>query len=362
MTPAPDQASLPLPKPSLLRLLGDDFRDATITAAEPLRQRSRNHLWRLHLDAAPTPAVILKVVRAAQDRFWDHHLRREHRVLDLLARWWPGGAPRPYGAVFSDRWGLLLMEDAGPLSLAESLLLPSASRRCADAPATPLTEAGANSAGLLLAVVERVASLHEALRAHHLAFYRTCHSVDLDRMSQASLLSRLRVARDRLRGADAPSRAATLPRPLVAAYARQVSAPLLHGPRQMIHNSLSPLSVVLGPAIRLVDWETMTKAAPELDVADLLRYPGVGLSWPETDQLVGRVFGAGIDPLRLRLAALTRAIDYAGANARVEGQSRQAGDDALAALAIQRRTWYLAEAKAVAADVGVGELVADALG
>jgi hypothetical protein len=217
----------------------------------------------------------------------------------------------------------------------------------------------------LLAALERLADLHATLRAHRLPFQRTCHSVDLDRVNRASLLARLQVVRSRLLGAPDPrdrSARPDLSGAVLRAYTAEVIRPLLRGHRQMIHNSLSPLNVVLGPSPRFVDWETMALAAPEFDVAELLRFPGMGLTWPETDALVREVFEGEVDAERLRLATLTRALDYAGTNAKEYQRSQAEGDGAYGALVCARRTWYLEEARAIAAELGLAPLLGAILG
>lgn len=333
-------AGLPLSARSLLALL--DAEGGAITAVAPIAQRSRNRLYRLTLDAAPLAGCILKVVRQTDDPFWDHHLRREHWLLNLLARLWPGGAPRAYAAAFGPGWGLLLSEDAGSRSLAE--LAASA--------------AGEGDSAALLeqvaAVVARVAALHAALRAHERVFRRVCASVELDRITSSSLMARLRVARERLAG----ERSLPLPRPLRDRYSEEIIRPLVAGRRQMIHNSLSPLNVVLGATPRLVDWETMAYAAPEFDLAELLRYPGLGLDWQAVEALVQPAFGAAVAPSRLRLAALTRAIDYAGSNALQRRRALAEGDVERAAQTSKRLRWYLDEAEALAAAIGVADVLA----
>jgi len=291
-------------------------------------------------------------VRRANDPFWDHHVRREHRVLELLDRFWPGGAPDPFAAAFGSGWGFLITEDVGGASLAEALeMTGSSTHEHGGAAITPSAVATPLSHSL-----DRLADLHASLRGNRVPFYRTCYSVDLDRISETSLLSRLRVARSRLMGLPAADELAA-PGPYRAAeraYVAGVIQPLLRGPRQMIHNSLSPLNVVLGPAPRFVDWETMTLAAPELDIAELLRYPGVRLSWGQTDACVRSAFGGRIDPGRLRAAALARAADYAAANAKARDAAIEAGDRGLEAECRSRRDWYLAELRGVAEELMLG--------
>lgn len=336
---------LPLTWAALRQLLGAGFRAAHLTSTARVVLRSRNQLYRLTLDAAPVDSLVLKLVRTADDRFWEHHLRREHWVLELLARFWPGGAPRPFAAAFGQEWGLLVMEDVGLVSLAELL----GQHRPDDGEA------------LLLPALQRLAQLHTVLRGQQRIFQRVCHSAELDRITAASLLARLRVAHGRLLTAQQIQASASTPPPSVLhEYTERVVRPLMRGPRQMIHNSLSPLNVVLGPTARFVDWETMALAAPEFDIADLLRYPTAAMPWPAVDRMVLAVFGPHLDLVRLRLAALARALDYAGSNAQQAAQRRIAGDPAHAALADARRAWYSQEARTLAMELGLASL-ADAV-
>lgn len=369
---------VPLPSAALITLLGDNFQQARWLAATRVALRSRNRLYRIHLTDAPQASVILKLVREQDDIFWQHHLRREHWLLELLQRFWPGGAPRPYALVIGHGWGLLMMEDVGDVSLAEAL--GGSARAAAERPRqearTESTDSPVASGGddpvetnataqvaLLAPVLDRLADLHRTLAAQERIFRRVCQSIDLDRITAPSLLARARVSQARLRE-DTLSGAGRLPLTAgsVRAYADQVIRPLMTGPRQMIHNSLSPLNVVLGPTLRLVDWETMALAPPEFDIADLLRYPGIRVPWRTLDHLVGQAFGSQVDLTRLRLAALARTVDYAGSNAHQVLRSREAGDDANAVTAGGRRDWYLAEARTLAGDLGVASTMHDLIG
>jgi Ser/Thr protein kinase RdoA (MazF antagonist) len=337
--------TLPLPWESLRALLGEEFGDARLASVARVALRSRNALYRARLDDAPYQSVVVKVVRQEDDRFWEHHLRREHWLLQLLARFWPGGAPRPFAAAMGVRWGLLVMEDVGTVSLAERL--------GGGAPAGEPWEAS-----LLGDALARLTELHALLRQEHRLFQRVCRSVELDRVTATSLRARLRVAHARLGGdGPGPATAAALPLAVLQRYTERVVRPLLSGRRQMIHNSLSPLNIVLGPAPRFVDWETMAYAAPEFDVADLLRYPATNIPWPAVDQLVAAALGPTFDPVRLRLAALARSLDYAGSNAQQAARSRDAGDAGHEALATARRDWYLREGQTLAEELGLAGLV-----
>jgi hypothetical protein len=359
MAPAgqePPSEALPLAPAEVLTLLGSEYRQARWLAITPVALRSRNHLYRLELADAPQARLILKLVRRQEDQFWQHHLRREHWLLELLQRFWPEGAPRPFAAVSSQGWGLLIMEDVGTLSLAEAFGTPSPD---------PLTDAARHDdrVSLLLPALERLATLHAILRAQHRVFYRICQSIELDRINAATLLDRLKVAQRRFgRGEAGSGTGSSLPPAVLQRYRESVIRPLLAPPRQMIHNSLSPLNVVLGATPRFVDWETMAYAAPEFDLADLLRFPTANLSWRVVDQLVDTYFGATIQAERLRLSALARAIDYAGATARQAASSREAGDTARALLLHGSSEWYLDEARTLSADLGLADVLGSVTG
>ena len=369
--------NLPLSERSLLALLGEEFAGAKVATVSPVGLRSRNRLLRLELRGAPVARLVVKVVRREVDPFWVHHLRREHWLLELLARGWPVGAPRTYGAVFGAGWGALLLEDVGPRSLAAALAVGPHPALSPGERVDDVGDAGGGGesenlspqgggAGVREASVrpslERVVELHAVLRRQAAVFRRVCHSVDLDRITARSLLARLDVAHTRLASPGEHGRLRGLSAATRQAYSEVVAAPLLGGRRQMIHNSLSPLNVVLGTAPRFVDWETMALAAPEFDLAELLRYPDIGLDWAVTERLVASVYGDDIDPRRLRLAALARAIDYAGANAQQRRRGLAQGDTAHAALAGRRLGWYLGELAGLAAEFGLGRAAEEIAG
>lgn len=375
--PFPNE-DVPLLPATLLTLLGGDFQQARWITTSRVALRSRNRLYRLHLADAPSASVILKLVRQDSDRFWQHHLRREHWLLELLQRFWTAGAPCPYAMVVGPGWGLLMMEDVGEVSLADALggrALAAGGHSAGDmqvGPSNPsaasksnvLVDASASlQVALLTPVLVRLADLHHTLAAQQQIFRRVCQSIDLDRITAASLLARVRVAHRRLSEEGAPGGdRLPLTQGSTRAYVDAVIRPLMTGQRQVIHNSLSPLNVILSPAPRIVDWETMALARPEFDVADLLRYPAVNLPWTTLDHMVEAAFGGRIDLTRLRLAALSRAIDYAGSNAQQARTSRKAGDVAHAVTAANRRDWYLAEARRLAADIGLATTLRDMLG
>lgn len=354
---APSGDALPLAPGAVLALLGNEFRQARWVGVAPVALRSRNRLYRVELADAPQSRLILKFVRREDDPYWQHHLRREHWLLELLQRFWPAAAPRPYAAAFGQGWGLLAMEDVGERSLAEAF------GTSVPGTAADIALGGGRVSSPLLSAVDRLAALQALLRRQHRVFFRVCQSVELDRINASVLLDRLRVAQRRFGSAEGGSGTPrTLPPAVLRQYQERVVRPLLASPRQMVHNSLSPLNVVLGPTPRFVDWETMAYAAPEFDLADLLRFPTTNLAWPVVDQLVATAFGPAIDPLRLRLAALARSLDYAGSNAQQAAKSHDAGDTGHELLATARRDWYLQEGKTLAEELALAGLMDSIVG
>lgn len=299
---------------------------AEIVGAERVGTASRNRLVRIALAQGSEPrTLIVKSTSKHSDVHFAHHLRREERLLDLLARFAPGLAPRCVGLILDPaERGWLILEDVGGESLADRL----AGRE----PSAGVTE--------LEAALARVRDLHHALREQRAPFYRTCFAIDLDRFTAQSLTSRFIVAWRRLAGI-----AGSMPDPPPAArraWSAQM-APLLAAPRQMIHNSLSPLNVVVDPRAgpRIVDLETMTLGPACIDVAELLRQPFGPIDWETTARLASV---ADADLRALRLAALARSLDYAGSNAR---QIRQddTGQGPVHAGLRRRLRWYCDEAR-----------------
>lgn len=317
---------------SVLGLLRAIAGGVEVVGAARVGTASRNRLVRIRLSPAiPAESLIVKEASRTTDAYFAHHLRREERLLDLLARFAPGLAPRCYGLILAPaERGWLVLEDVGTESLADRLANLGPERAVAE----------------LEAALARVRALHRALREHRAPFYRTCYAIDLDRFGAATVRSRFDVAWRRLAsvagGAPGPPRAA------LRAWLDAL-APLLAAPRQMIHNSLSPLNVVLGPDARprIVDFETMALGPACVDVAELLRQPFAPIDWETT----ARLAGVGSDDLAtLRLASLARSLDYAGSNAR----QLQQGNGALSADAprLRRRLrWYCGEARDLIAGV-----------
>ncbi len=339
------EQAIPLPVDALLTTIGE-APGTRVESVAPVTVQSRNTVLRLTLEGARHASVVVKIVTAATDPFWSHHVRREHRVLEMLARWSPGLAPEPLGAIFGASWGVLISSDAGSTSLAAMLSSQARGSGGQD-----------KREQLLRGALQGVAVFHQIARTYHTPFFRTCFAVDLDRLSSTVLTKRVRVAHQRVAAAAPVSGVRpTLTGPSLRAYLQLVLRPLLTARRQMIHNSLSPLSVVYGDSYVIVDWETMTSGVPEFDVAEFLRFPAGQLSWEATDRLAADVFGDQIDTHILRLAALSRAIDYTGATMREIGRATAASDATWRSSAIDRHRWYRQEVTLLASELHVPDV------
>ncbi|GAC1399645.1 MAG: hypothetical protein NVSMB52_13210 [Chloroflexota bacterium] len=327
--------SLPATHEALLSafLSTGQHHNVHIVAADKVSTGSRNSLLRLTLDGLEhdhRSTLIAKHVARETDPFFAHHLRREERILDLLHRFAPGLAPRCVGLLLQPTdQGWLLMEDVGCRSLAVALVSTHPN----------------DGTALIHDATRQLRRLHDVLQEHHSPFFRTCYAVDLDRLTRTSLRSRFQVAWKRLSThVAAPSEP---PPGLIHAWL-DIMRPLLDSPRQLIHNSLSPLNIVVRDdgGMTLVDFETMTVAAPEFDTAELLRQPFQPLTWDDTLRLAsaqGLRDTAHVSD-RLHLASLSRALDYAGSNVRQLAVQAERGAPPETRNQIRARLlWYCAE-------------------
>jgi aminoglycoside phosphotransferase (APT) family kinase protein len=295
---------------------------------------SRNVLLRLKLEGGTYDSVIAKHVSHSTDPFFAHHLRREERVLDLLQTFARGIAPRCLGILLDQtKAGWLCMTDGGERSLADVLRSSPASAH----------------EGLLASALGRVRDLHEAFAAHRVPFYRTCYAVNLDRLTRETLGNRFRVAWRRIAqltgGRDEPP-------PSLIEHWVATMAPLLSEQRRLLHNSLSPLSVVLDElgTMTIVDFETVTLGAVEFDYAELLLQPFGPIDLATTLRLLESQGERLTETFvrRVQLASLCRCFDYVGANARQVGN-----DDADRNQSIKDRLcWYAHHVQELASQIG----------
>lgn len=228
------------------QLLGE-LIGCEITDAVRLNTESRNAVLRTRL--ADGRNAILKYYAPESDRqHWANRFRREEKVLTLLAKSEPPLAPRPLGGFIAAKGpAALLMEDAGKECLADVLL-----------------ESAGEAEWIRMA--DFVMDLHAGLAYHRAALKRTAFSISLDRINSQVLLSRFRIASRRLLGDTATG--------AVEREYRMLLSPVVTDTKGMIHNSLSPLNVVIGAnGWRAIDWETLTWASPLWDWAEFLRSP-----------------------------------------------------------------------------------------
>ena len=269
--------------------IADDLRSLaalagrTVLDAQPLRTESRNALWRVTLDGQER--AVLKVYDPANDPHAANRFRREEKVLTLLGAVRPAVAPCVIAGFISLLAPpMLLMEDAGDRSLAEALCQ------------SPAGEAKA----MWAESIDFLSRLHSEMERLRQPLYRTTMAISLDLITGPALVSRFRIAGQRLAGKEAPSD--------VIREFRALVAPVLAAPKAIIHNSMSPLNIVPGPdGWRAVDWETIACASPLWDWVDLLRSPYKPLPFDVCEDIAVRATGCAAD-LYLR-AVLSRCLD-----------------------------------------------------
>ncbi|MDP6508516.1 MAG: phosphotransferase [Chloroflexota bacterium] len=314
---------------------------------------SRHSIWRLALPerSGNAASYVVKSYHEQADEYFDHRFRREERVLDLLGRYAPGLAPRAYGGrIIAGHSACLILEDLGDRPLHHDLYRSAVERR-----------------RLLGRSVDLLARFHRVVDEYSGIFRAVCRSSVLDRVNAATLLRRFDIAVGRLGGEGGRA-----PGTVRAAFRKEVIRPLLQAPGRVIHNSFSPLNIctVADGSQRIVDMETVSIGPAELDLAELMIYPGgdVGLQAELTEQYLGEM---GIDgelpggTQGLNLAAVTRALDYAGTLATRRQRFAQAGLADLGLAQERRCGEYLRAARdgarAAGVSAGLNEYIDDLL-
>lgn len=315
---------------------------------ERIASESRHGLWRFRSGAARR---VLKLYRRDTDAYFLHRWRREERALDIVARHAPGLAPAPHGALaVPGAWAVLVMEDAGPRTLAEALTGTDHATR----------------ARLLEGALKALDQFH-TLTARFTGMFRAlAFQSDLDRITRTTLRRRYAIALARLADADVAIDPTAVPRRVAPAAPWTVIdgrliAPLLQGPKVVVHNAFSPLNLIPrdGGAV-VFDWETLAVAPGDVDLADLLIYPG----WELTPDAMaahrsalptlirGSAGRAPEAPMRFWSAAAERALTYA-ATAHVRARRYERAGQARPAREQQRRRdWYVALFPELAARAG----------
>lgn len=294
---------------------------------------ARHEIWRLRAGAA---SLIVKVYRPGADRYFHHRWRREERALDLLSRQAPGLVPRPHGALLApDAFAAVAMEDLGAKSLAERLETADAAER----------------AGLLERAVETLAAFREVASRHQGMLRALAYQSDLDRITRDTLRRRLAIAAARLGDPSTAPEPDAAPRALAPDLPwRDLEAgivrPLVRARRRVVHNGFSPLNLMPHSDGRLavIDWETLAVAAPALDAADLLTFPGFQLSANAiadgSTMLAGESDADG-SIHAFWAAATERSLTYAATAAVRHGRRRAASASDRASTYAARNRWYL---------------------
>lgn len=290
---------------------------------------SRHEIWQI---SAGNYSLIVKVYRPKADRYYQHRWRREERSLDLLERAAPGLAPRLHAAVLAPgAFAAVAMENLGIESLATRLERVSSSER----------------SQWLQRAVSVLADFRQAAARQQGILRALAFQSDLDRITRNTVERRLAIAIVRLRDPTQTIEPDASPRRLGLGLPWQdldtgIVTPLIQSPRRIVHNGFSPLNLIARPDARLsvIDWETLAVAAPSVDTADLLTFPGFRLEPEAVDEHARgtALNGRGTDEgHNFWAAAAERSLTYAATAAvREKRASKFATPDYPA-----RRRWYL---------------------
>ena len=340
-----------------------------IEKCELIDSESRNPIYRVTLSDSGSfgsPSIIAKTYLKERDPFFDHRFRREEKILSLLNRWYAQAVPTIYGGCLAEgHYAVLLLEDLGDMSFDKRLHLVKPEEKVA----------------LLKQAIDCLVDFQEVTSAkgHFIAFYRTCYSIDLDRLTITTYLERLAIALRRILSAkpliDRPAEAVrapdTLPtldtlmnhhrwRGLRRIYASEVAKVLTQPPKFIVHNSFSPLNLILHQGrVKIIDFETMALGPPQIDLAELLKYPACDLTPDVVEELIdyylarsklGSDFGSRDKFTRVfDCANLSRGLDYTGTVSWRYLTSIKAGDFERAQEYLSKRQWYLDDLRRVLA-------------
>jgi hypothetical protein len=296
------------------------------THVRRINTETRNPVYRLQMTDDPT-AVIVKWYLPELDRFYDARYRREEKMLWLLNRWLPERVPQLYGGLITAEFAVLLQQDVGEQTMADSL-----AKAPDDVHRLDLAQQG----------LDLLAQFHRVGQEQYQAFYRTCYSVDLDRLTPGTYFRRAKIAlgrllllqallQDKLAAAQA-ARAhlvfiETMATQRIKAvfleqYRRRVIAPLVNAPRQILHNAFSPFHLLWSESWRLIDFETMSVGAAQIDLAEFVGAPELTLSPDQVLTLVERYYEltCNSEPWPIFVtnfynALASRSLDYVGTTA-----------------------------------------------
>jgi hypothetical protein len=302
------------------------FINPNIQKIQRTNSETRNPVYRVWSGGETR---IVKWFLPELDPFYDSRYRREEKVLWLLNRWFSGRVPQLYGGLISSDQAVLVEQDVGEQSL--DVLLDAA-------------PGSAERFQLAGQGVDFLVDFHRVCQENYGPFYRTCYSVVLDRLTHKIYLRRAQIAlgrllllQDFLRKKISARRAVeTSAAQLVALatdrlgaeffqhYAAQVVAPLMRAPRQILHNSLSPFHLFWADKLYLIDFETMSVGAAQVDLAELVGSPQMRLESEQRLALV-QAYYRSLEHARRQHwpeflanyynALASRSLDYVGTTA-----------------------------------------------
>ncbi len=294
---------------------------------------ARHEIWRIR---SGDDSLIVKVYRPEVDRYYHHRWRREERALDLLERAAPGLAPKPRAAVLAPgAFAAVAMEDLDSQSLAGRLETASTAERAA----------------WLERAISALANFRQAASLRQGMFRALAFQSDLDRITRGTVERRLSIAAARLDDPALTAEPGTAPRRLAPDLPwRDIDIglvrPLVHARRRVVHNGFSPLNLLLRSDDRLavIDWETLAVAAPAVDAADLLTFPGFELTAGAIEAQAGSVAPDGSAHETQRqfwAAAAERSLTYAATAAVREQRATASPTEGTRTDYLGRRQWYL---------------------
>tara|TARA_Y100000590_G_scaffold446507_1_gene580319 strand:+ start:1515 stop:2522 length:1008 start_codon:yes stop_codon:yes gene_type:complete len=278
--------------PSCLKLTETILGISHISTYEFLAQDSRHLLWKIQHRGK---SFLIKTFRQEQDPYFDHRFRREERLLNFLQQQCPELSPNIYGgALIEQQEALVVMEYINGTAL-HAALESSGPTECND---------------YIKEAVESQVRLHHTFDNYSGLMRNIANSCILDRNNLTTLTARFRLACKRISGN-------TVTNETSSQFKEHVFKPLLLQPHHPIHNSLSPLNMVLkdDSSAIVIDFETLSVGPRVLDLAELAAFPS-STNYSTND--IHQIYSEQCDEIvvsnlqSLQLAIITRALDGAG--------------------------------------------------
>lgn len=345
---------------TIISMIGNGFD--RVETQSSIITGSRNLLYRIRLGSGGGHSMnaVIKWYLPELDRFFEHRFRREEKLLALLDRWFTQRVPRVYGGIIvPNRYGLLVMEDLGKDQLEKLFQEGDSSQR----------------QQLLSQAVDLLSELHAVTSRYYTQFHRIIYSVELDRLTSRTYARKLRIALNRMlnlyrflngqshelgNGGDTQApRLEELGLQLEwhsvrDSFEATTIRALISSPKNIIHNSYAPSHLLLHEGkLKVLDFETMTVGAAQVDLAEFLRFPSLGLNAAEVhsglrqyyDNLPAKYTHQGFEQFEhvFWCANISRSLDYAGTLARRCVKYQLSGEPQEAQAALTRSRAYLEE-------------------